>query len=454
MPKGTAEETFAKLFNLANDEAAPSHEREGAERKMVAWLKRHGKTKRDIQAILVEAAKQEAARNPPPPPADPRDGAPHPFDDPAFTPVGLVEGIIKKYVTMKWHVSVIYALWICFTHVAKQFEIAPRIALISEEPDSGKSTARKVAQHLVYRPNEEALGTAAAIYEFLDEGGGTVLLDEVDHVDSEARLRLRRIFNLGHEHGAKIALKDKGRRRLVNIYGPMLVAGIKGFLTPTMLSRSLVLDMEPYTEETKPERRYSHAAVEDLNAVYSYLRNWVASVKLNPNPPMPSGLLRRFADNVRGLIAVADSCSPEWGRLARDAVMVLAEKEKAERPHITMIKHGLAIFDALELDQIPSTRFNKELRRLDLSDAKWTRYRGANGADYPHPLELHEQAALLAKVGIRSETCWPPGKRLPRTSFRGYQRAQFVAAWRKHGAAQDDAEPGRGRLRLITPQSD
>src|SRR5262245_27302107 len=102
MPKSTPEQTFAKFFNLANDEAAPANERAEAERKMAAWLKRHGKTRRDLQAILVKAAQDEAAANPPPPPPDPRAGTPHSFgDSPVFTPAGVVEGLIAKYVTMQ-----------------------------------------------------------------------------------------------------------------------------------------------------------------------------------------------------------------------------------------------------------------------------------------------------------------------------------------------------------------
>ena len=98
---------------------------------------------------------------------------------------------------------------------------------------------------------------------------------------------------------------------------------------------------------------------------------------------------------------------------------------------------------------ISSIRFNKELRRLDSPDTRWTRYRGPSGTDYEHPIEMYEQAALLEKVGIKSETCWPPGKRQPRTSFKGYKRAQFEEARRKY-CAPADAEPGAPRLRLIT----
>ena len=125
--------------------------------------------------------------------------------------------------------------------------------------------------------------------------------------------------------------------------------------------------MAPYTEETKPERRYDSGDVGDLDTVYAYLRNWARNVKLNLDPDT-TGLIHRFADNARGLLAVADSCGPEWGKLARDALMVFSDRERAEQPHFLIVKHGLAIFDALGLNQagdvISTVQFNRELRLL------------------------------------------------------------------------------------------
>jgi hypothetical protein len=449
--KKTPAQHFADLFRLFIT-GATEGERAAAERKMDAWLTRHGKTRADIQSILVQAAKDNEAAQPPPPPSDPRDAASSPFDDLTFTPAGLVEGIVAKYVTMPPHTATIFALWICLTHVYTRFRIAPRVALTSEGPDSGKSTARQVAKRLVFRPNPEALGTGAAIIDFLNEGPCTILLDELDQVDAEARRRLQQLWNLGHERGTQVSLKLGGRRVLINLYAPMLAAGIGSFLAPTQKSRTFTLEMEPYTAETKPEREFDDTDVDDLNAVYSFLRRWSVRVNLNPKPAMPPGVLRRFADNVKGLLAIADSCGEAWGRRSREAMTALLEKERTERPQNILIRHGLLIFDVYELEQISSARFNKELLRLDLPDARWTRYRGASGTDYAHPLRMDEQATLLGKVGIESETCWPPGPRQPRTSFRGYKRAQFEEARRKYDvAAPEEAELRRERLRLVGP---
>jgi Protein of unknown function (DUF3631) len=452
VPKKTPAQHFAQIFALFTA-GATEGERAAAERKMDAWLKRHAKTRADIPSILVQAAADDAAAQPSPPPSDPRDAAPHPYEDPQFTPAGLVEGITSRYVTMQHHVLTIFALWICLTHVYLRFAIAPRVALISEEPDSGKTTASDVARHLVFRPNPESLGTGAAIGEFLDQGPCTILLDELDQVDAEGRRRLQLIWNLGTKRGAKYAMVVRGKRKIVSLYAPVLAAGVGNFLAPTQKSRTFNLEMQPYTEDTKPECEYTtEEDFSNFDHVYSYLHNWAARVKLNPKPPLPPSILRRFGDNVRGLLSVADSCGPEWGQRAREAIMILLEKERAERPQIIIIRHGLLIFDVLELDRISSVRFNKELLRLDLPDARWNQYRGASGTDYAHPLRINEQAELLRRVGVTSEICRPPGKRQPRTSFRGYKRAAFEEAQRKFSVtAPDETELQRGRLRLSGP---
>jgi hypothetical protein len=271
--KKTPERKFADLFRVFIDKAAAPEERAKAERQMDAWLKNHGKIQSDIPEILAQARADEKAEAPPPPPSDPRDAQPHPFEDPKFTPLGLVHGIVGKYLTMEWYVQVIYTLWIVATHVYRQFDIAARLAFTSERPDSGKSEALKVAKTLMLRPNPEAFSTGAAVIDFIDEGPGTIGLDELDLVDAEARQRILMLWNLGHDRAlAKRALMVKGRRKLVDFYAPMMAAGLGSFLADAQLTRTFVLEMHRYTAETKPERKFKTADTADLDTVYSYLR--------------------------------------------------------------------------------------------------------------------------------------------------------------------------------------
>ena len=72
----TPEQNFKKLFDLSNDELTTQGERDNAQRKWQAWLKRHGKKTIDISAILAQAERDEAIANPPPPPRPPPDRDP------------------------------------------------------------------------------------------------------------------------------------------------------------------------------------------------------------------------------------------------------------------------------------------------------------------------------------------------------------------------------------------
>jgi hypothetical protein len=455
MPKITPEQHFAHLFDMANDEAASQNERDKAEREMVAWLTRRKKTKRDIRSILNKAAKDdEAANPPPPPPSDPRDSEPAQFDPEQHSPAGLVENITKAYATMTEHARVIYSLWVCFTHVYIKFAIAPRLALASKKPHCGKSTALEIARRLVFRPNEEAIGSGAAIEDHFHGGPCTLLLDEAEHADAEARRRLQRIWNIGHKSsGSKISKMVAGKKQLTSLHAPVLLAGVgKGvgrLLAAQPRSRTFRLEMQKYTLQTKPPYDYyveEEVDVEAFNAVYRLLCAWAAQAKLNPKPAMPPGVMARDADNIRGLLAIADDCGGEWPRRAREALMVLLEQQKAENPEVVILWHGLVIFEMIELERIRSTEFNKELRRLDLPDANWNRYRGPGGDEIAHPITIGEQAELLKEgSGIASKLLRPPGGGKP---FRGYERSWFVEALREH-----EPTPAAARLRLVAPEA-
>ena len=446
---------------MANDEAASLNERDKAERAMAAWLKRHGKTKRDIGAILLQAEKDDKKANPPPP--DPRDQTPNPWDIERFDPASLVEDSLKQYVTMSEHVSVICSLWTCFTWIYERFLIVPRMALTSEWPESGKTTLKNSIARLARRPNREVLGTGPALVRFLNQGPCTVTLDELDFHTSEAKRYLQLLWNLGHERDAEISLLIGGKPTFFKLGAPMLAAGLGGslggLLAPTQESRTFLLDLKRYTEETKPPRDYTLGPdnpetgitngidVAALDAVRAFLRDWAPRVKLNLNPPLPPGMIGRFGDNVRGPLSVAHSCSPQWVKRAHDAFAVLFEREKAARPWALILRHALVIADVLELERIPSVRMNKELLRLDLPDARWNRYRGPSGGEWAHPLTLDEQAMLLRMSGIEAKVMKPLGGS---KAFRGYERSWFVEALRKYETSTPD-DPGHGRLRFIAP---
>jgi hypothetical protein len=64
LPKKSPAQHFAHIFALFTT-GSTQGERDAAERKMDAWLKRHGKTRADIPSILAQAVADDAAAQPP-----------------------------------------------------------------------------------------------------------------------------------------------------------------------------------------------------------------------------------------------------------------------------------------------------------------------------------------------------------------------------------------------------
>jgi hypothetical protein len=450
MPKLTPAQRVHNIFKRWTTGSTPD-ERATGERMTDQWLAKHGKTRADIGALLAEAHADDLKANPTPPPPDPRDAASVRFDPKRHNPASLVENLLKVYVTMSEPVLVVFVLAIVFTHVYTRYAIAPRITLTSKRPESGKSTALEIGRLLAFKPNEEAIGTGAAIEEHFSSGPCSLFLDEAQYIDAKARDRIQRIWNMGHKSGpgSVISKMEAGKKRRISLHAPVFLAGVgKGIgrlLAMQQQSRTLRLEMQKYTEATKPPRDFyieGEVDFEAFKSVYSLLCRWAEKAKLNPKPLMPAGVIARDADNIRGLLAIADDCGGEWPWRAREALMVLLEQRQAQTPAVIMLRHCAAICDMLELERVRGTELDRELRRLDLPDASWNRYRGPGGDEHEHPITAGERAELLREHGIESKVMKPPGGG---KAFRGYERAWFEEALREY-------EPAKPRLRLITPQ--
>ncbi len=454
----TPEQRFKQLFNLSHDESTTPSERETAERKWRKWLKDHNKKPIDIASVLAQAERDDNAANPPPPPPDPRANAPHVFNDPQYNPATLVDGIVGKYLVMRSHVRIVYVLWVVATHVYVKFRVAPRVLLTSENPDSGKTTALEVARALIFRANEESFATDAALRDHLRLGPGSIALDEGDLYEPAARRALLRLWNGGHAQGAKQALMIGGRRTLFDLFAPMIAAGLGRILGQAQLSRTFVLNMNPYGAGETPEFDWwapaedgpdsAEARKLELDTIYSYLRHCAATWKFNRQPSMPPRVVRRSADNFRSLLAVADVCGGDWPRRAREAIVALIAEMFDDQPKVVILRHGLLLFDQFEADQLEVNRFNQELRRLSAPEFDWNRFRGVSGLDlHSHPISINEQGRLLGASGVRAHSWWPPGvSRSQNRCQRIYRRVELEAALRK----AESSSPGP-TLKLVRP---
>jgi hypothetical protein len=360
---------------------------------------------------------------------------------------------------MKPHVRVIYVLWIVATHVYDQFGVASRVLLTSEDPDSGKTTGLEVARPLMFRVNAEAFSTDAALRDHLSQGPCSIALDEADLYEAAARNALLRLWNLGHTKGAKHTMMAGGQRKTVSLFAPMIAAGLGRILGQAQLSRTLVLGLSPYGAGEAPKFNWwapakdgqdsAEAREETFKTLRDYLWHCAARWKLNHQPSMPPGVMRRSADNFRALLAVADVCGGDWPQRAREAIVALISEMNAEQPKTIIVRHGLVLFSHFEADWLEVGHFNRELLRLSEPEFHWNRYRGASGLDaHLHPITISEQGRLLGASRIRSHPMWPSGlsrsQRRPGDCQRVYRRYEFEDALLR-------AKPPAPVLRVIEP---
>jgi len=80
------------------------------------------------------------------------------------------------------HAQIAHTLWIAHTHMMDAWETTPRLALLSPEPQSGKTRALEVSELLVPNAVETVNMSSAYLFRRIgaDIGVPTLLMDEVD----------------------------------------------------------------------------------------------------------------------------------------------------------------------------------------------------------------------------------------------------------------------------------
>jgi uncharacterized protein DUF3631 len=447
MSKTTPAQRFAQIFKLFTNGATPG-ERASAEHKMDAWLARHGKTRNDIAAILVQAAADDAASEPPPPPSDPRDVDPSRpvggagIDGTNVTVLDLVRAFAQDYLAMGEHEFVAYALWPIHSHLYDRFMVTPRLVLTSPVRGCGKSVALDVLSRLVARPDKTDNITAAAIYDVIDREHCTLLIDEADNLELSAKGALRAVLNSGYRKGGTIRRGTGKQRRKYRTFAPIALASI-GALTLPLMSRSIVIHMVRH-DGSRPLRRFDLEDTRDLDLAYQHIRTWARDVVLNPDPSMPAELRGRVADNWRPLVSIADACGEAWGRLARAAAVVFAKAYRDEDIVVILLGDIREIFNARGVDRLHSQALVEALNAME--DAGWSEWRGLHGDQQPRKLTQGALAALLRLLHppIRPRSVWSSPRRPSDSSLKGYYRSDFERAWRAYcDGAGTAAQPTR-----------
>lgn len=143
----------------------------------------------------------------------------------------------------------IFALWIIATYKHPLWETIPYLHF-KGLPASGKTRAMEVAQRLAYRSVLVSSITFTAVVRVNHNYSVTLLIDEIDTKTDERTEGGREYVDFlksGYKKGAMYIASDLNDQKKViayNNYGPKILTGEKGIYSESLLSRTLIFDME------------------------------------------------------------------------------------------------------------------------------------------------------------------------------------------------------------------
>lgn len=344
------------------------------------------------------------------------------------------------------------ALWVVHTHCLDAFDSSPRLAILSPEPQSGKTRTMELLEYLADRSMFTTNTTVAVLARGLDAGTyRAILLDEADtvfgskaHGDEE----LRGLLNSGHRRGATyMRMVGEGTNmaaKSFSTFSAVALAGL-GDLPETVMQRAVVLRMRRRSpqEHVEPFRRRQHGPMlEELWANVSAWAQWHAQSLMNRWPEMPEGVSDRPADVWEPLLAIADEAGGHWPATARSACVDLLRAAQTVDSgslgvrllaDLRIVWQSAGDPDGMHTDTMLS-------KLIELDEAPWADLRGK-------PLDARGLARRLRTYGTESKSV-----RVGEVARKGYRREDLHDAWSRYlprDSAEDSFTFGRG----IPPQS-
>ncbi len=390
-------------------------EREKARAAILWILERYRCKWNDLLGIIASAT--ATAANPTPLILLPVPTAPDPLE--------LLTGFIPQFVDVTEDEIVASSLWIIHTYLYDQFEITPRLSLVSPVPGCGKTTKLKIIKTLGATPLKTDGISPAAIYHLIDRERRTLLIDEAENMRWLSNRDLRAVVDSGHSREGCITRLRQGEPHSYSTFSPMALATLEK-LPLTVIRRSIILRMKMTTRELKRIEFYH----DDFDIVRSHIIDWAQGRQLNRDPEMPKQLKNRIADNWRVLLAIADAVGAKWGEIARGASVRLSARYFDEDLKLILLADIRTVFDTRRIDRILRAELLDAL--LKMEGQPWAEYCDVQGDETPRRLTVGTLSGLLKPFGIKARTVWPLGRTADTRSGEGFYRAQFEETWRSY----------------------
>jgi hypothetical protein len=357
-----------------------------------------------------------------------------------------IDKLLAEYVWFKEpRFRLVVALWILHTHVYHQFEVTPRLALLSPMFQCGKTNILKLVLRLGCAPDYSEDFTPAYIYTTLEAGEvNTILFDEVNRIIAKANPShlLFRLWN-GNHRDSSINRKIGKYAVKFSTFAPMAF-GARGKLPDDLTQRSIIIRMHRAPVDiAKSLKKLTHRDVEleqRVKALLAQIKLWARGVNLNASPL--TDLANRWQDNWIPLLAIADYF--DRGKEAREIATIMC----AELPDDDAAAHLLmdirVIFAELDTDRV----WNKEelAPRLLKGDrhGNWNYWTGINGDQKPHPITGEEVAHMLYYLfELKTKSIRKLGGGQGSPTRKGYMIKSFEELWASYlpvggTVAQDD----------------
>lgn len=339
-----------------------------------------------------------------------------------------VHTFIKRFVAFPSPACIdIVTLWAAHAHMVGHFHTTPRLAMLSPEPESGKTRVLEILDLLTPRPMLVFSPSVAAIFRKLAQEQITLLFDEVDTIftkrgKDDQNEDLRALLNAGYRRGASIP-RCVGPRHDVQefaVFAAVALAGI-GDLPDTIMTRSIVIKMRRRTAREVIEQYRVRLHEQEGHALRDQLAGWaesVGSIVGESWPALPEGVTDRRAEAWEPLIAIADAAGGTWPERARVASVadVAATRERVLTLGIRLLSDVREAFK--ERDVLATSDLLEILNNMD--EAPWGDLRGKL-------LDSRGLAMRLKKYGVVPKTV-----RIGEATPKGYTRENLYDAWERY----------------------
>ena len=339
-----------------------------------------------------------------------------------------VHTFIKRFVAFPSPACIdTVTLWAAHAHMVEHFYTTPRLAMLSPEPESGKTRVLEILDLLTPRPMLIFSPSVAAIFRKLAQEQITLLFDEVDTIftkrgKDDQNEDLRALLNAGYRRGASIP-RCVGPRHDVGefaVFAAVALAGI-GDLPDTIMTRSIVIKMRRRTAREAVEQYRVRLHEQEGHALRDQLADWaelVGSAAGEAFPVLPEGVTDRRAEAWEPLIAIADAAGGTWSERARVASVadVAATRERVPTLGIRLLSDVREAFK--ERDVLATSDLLEILNNMD--EAPWGDLRGK-------PLDSRGLAMRLKKYGVVPKTV-----RIGTATPKGYTRENLYDAWERY----------------------